>query len=135
MKKASGFYLAAVTLVLSVVAIVAYAINCGTAYFGPSGMNGLVMGCLIGGAVASLLAMFVNGILGDILTIIAPAATIYGVMNMLNDRVAGIASIFTFEMNAQNMADLTSCIVALVAGLLAMILGIVTAFNAIKKAN
>ena len=130
MKKAIGYYFSVVTLVLSVVALAAYAMNCGTAYFSRMGMNMVVMGCFGACTVCALLSMFLSKtpVLGDLLIIAAPVTMVWGFMNLVNDRVAGIASIFTFEMNAQNMSDLTSCLVALVVALLAVIIGIVRSF-------
>lgn len=132
MKKAIGFYLSAVTLVLSVVALVAYLVNCGTAYFSGMGTNTLVVCCFAGSAVLSLIGILLTKVkvVSDLALIAAPAAMVYGLMALLNDRVAGIASIFTFENNAANMADLTSCLIALAVALVAVILGVVSCFTA-----
>lgn len=135
MKKGIGFYLSGATLVLSVVALAAYFINCGTAYFSKLGTNPVVIGCFAAGIVLALASMFLSKVpvLGDAAIICAPAALIYGLINFVNDRVVGIAAIFTFENNASNMADLTSCLVAMVVTVLAVIVGVVSSFTPATK--
>ena len=135
MKKGIGFYFSACALVLSVVATVAYFINCGTAYFSNLGTNPLVIACFIGSAVLALLSIVLNKVpvVGDLAVICTPAVLVYGLINFVNDRVGGIAAIFTFENNASNMADLTSCLVAMIVAVVAVIVGVVSAFNTASK--
>ena len=134
-KKAAGFWLAVITLVLSVAAIVAYFVNSKTAYFARYGTNTVVIACMIAAAVALVLYLLLNKtpVVGDLLAIAPPVLTVVALMSYVNDRVAGIASIMTFENNAANMADVTSAIVAIACMVLAMIVGIVSSFKAATK--
>ncbi len=137
MKKAVGFYLSAAVLVLSLVALVAYLVNCGTAFaWAVSGVNAWIVILFICAAAISGAVMFMGdkGLLTDALIVAAPVALIIGFTLLLGDRVGDIASIFTFQNNAQNMADLTSALVALVVSAVGALVAVVRAFTKTVKA-
>lgn len=120
-----------------VVGIVYYIINANTTYFSGLGINPVVIGCVAAGIVAVLFWCFAGEpkkTWKDILPIIAPALFICGMLTLVNSRVNGIAAIMTFENNAQNMAYLQSCFVALGAMAAAAVLSCIAAFCNVKKA-
>ncbi len=136
-KLGAGMISSCITLVLAVVGFVAYIINSNTAYFSNLGKNPIVIATL----VISIVALVAWMTLGkespswtDIFPVIAPACLFIGGITLLNTRINGMAAIMTFTNNAQNMADMTSAIVAIAAIIVAAIVGIVSAFLDVKKA-
>lgn len=131
-KKSAGFILTILTAVISAAALVCYFVNTGTRYFKNMGINPVVIICLIA-AIAAEVSVLVVGmkkqpLWADILPIVASVTLMVGMLNFISARVNGIAAIMTFENNAQNMSDLKSAIVGIVACLIALILAIVTSF-------
>lgn len=98
-KQAAGFYLMLLALILGTAGIVFYVINCNTAYFSNLGISWGVVGCLVAGFV-----FFVRL------------------------RVNSIATILSFERNAQTMADLSSAIIGMGCTLAAVIMTIISSF-------
>ena len=99
-KQAAGFYLMLLALILGTAGIVFYVINCNTAYFSNLGISWGVVGCL-------LMAGFVF---------------------FVRLRVNSIATILSFERNAQTMADLSSAIIGMGCTLAAVIMTIISSF-------
>ena len=58
---------------------------------------------------------------------------VVGFVMLLNVRINNLAAVFTFENSAANMADTTSCIVAIAGCLLAVCFSIISAFFDITK--
>lgn len=137
-KQGAGFYLGALALVLGAVGTVYYNINCHTSYFSNLGTNPVVLGSAVA-ALVLLLVVLVGSQLAkenpllDVCHVAAPVLLMVAFANFATSRVNGIASIMTFENNAQTMADLNSALVGLVLLLLATVAGILAAFFAVRK--
>ena len=128
-KQAAGFYLMLLALILGTAGIVFYVINCNTAYFSNLGISWGVVGCLVAGVVLEIL--FVAGqekpVL-DILPILAGVLLMAGFVFFVRLRVNSIATILSFERNAQTMADLSSAIIGMGCTLAAVIMTIISSF-------
>lgn len=132
-KQAAGFYLMLLALILGTAGIVFYVINCNTAYFSNLGISWGVVGCLVAGVVLEIL--FVAGqekspempVL-DILPILAGVLLMAGFVFFVRLRVNSIATILSFERNAQTMADLSSAIIGMGCTLVAVIMTIISSF-------
>ena len=90
------------------------------------------MGCAVCAIVLQAAYIIVtqkgNQLWTDILAVLPPVLLIVATITLAGSRISGIASIMTFENNAQNMADLTSAIVGIAACLIATIVGIAASF-------
>lgn len=136
-KKSAGFFLTALAAAAAVVALAAYLMNTGTAYFGNLGVSPAVAGCA-GVAIALELVLLIAGSKGqkpwmDILPVASSVLLMVAAVNFVSVRVNGIAAIITFENNAQNMADLTSAIVGIAACLIAALVSIISSFFDVAK--
>lgn len=136
MKRSIGTIFTLITVVVAVVGLVSYITNTNTNYFGGLGKDSMIIGCF----VIAIIALIAWCVLGedkaswkDILVFIAPVLMIVGFMTLLNSRINGIAAITTFEANEQNMADMQSAIIALIAMAAASFLGAFNAFFDVKK--
>ena len=129
-KQAAGFYLMLLALILGTAGIVFYVINCNTAYFSNLGISWGVVGCLVAGGVLEIL--FVAGQEKspemDILPILAGVLLMAGFVFFVRLRVNSIATILSFERNAQTMADLSSAIIGMGCTLAAVIMTIISSF-------
>ena len=117
----------------AVVGAVAYFMNCRTNYFINLGVDPVVMGCIIVAILVQCLYVGITARQGhalwsDALPVISPVLLIVATITLAGSRISGIASIMTFENNAQNMADLTSAIVGIAACLIAAVIGIAASF-------
>ena len=115
-KQAAGFYLMLLALILGTAGIVFYVINCNTAYFSNLGISWGVVGCLVAGVVL------------EILPILAGVLLMAGFVFFVRLRVNSIATILSFERNAQTMADLSSAIIGMGCTLAAVIMTIISSF-------
>ena len=136
-KKSVGFITTILTLLVTAAGLVAYLINTGTIYFSNLGKSPVIIGCLAA-AVAALIGWMALAPAGragwaDGLAPLAPVLTMIALMQLLNSRVNGIASIMTFTKNAQNMADLSSCIAAIALLAAAVLTGMLNAFLDVRK--
>lgn len=133
-----GFYATGLSFVAGIVALVFYMINTGTNYFANLGVNPVVVGC----AAVALVAQLVVLILSkqpqpawlDLVAVVAPVLLMVAFVTLIGARVNGIASIMTFENNAQTMSDLSSAIVSLAAFLIAWLVGVISTYLNIRKA-
>lgn len=135
-KQSAGFYLTAITAIASVVGFVFYMVNCGTNYFKNLGTDPVVIGCTLAAIVAQVLYLLLaqkENLVSDVLPVISGVTLVVALTSFVMSRVNGIAAIMTFTNNAQNMADLTSAIVAIAALAVAMILNMVAAFFVVRK--
>ena len=129
-KLSSGAVVACIAAVLALVGLIAYLINTKTNYYAKMGVDASVVICLCAAAVLSIIRLFFGKPgWADILPVAATVLATAGFMFLVNARVNNLAAVFTFENNAANMADTTSCIVAIAASLLAVILMVVSAFS------
>ena len=125
-KQAAGFYLMLLALILGTAGIVFYVINCNTAYFSNLGISWGVVGCLVAGVVLEEKSPEMPVL--DILPILAGVLLMAGFVFFVRLRVNSIATILSFERNAQTMADLSSAIIGMGCTLAAVIMTIISSF-------
>lgn len=132
MKKSAGFFMTIISAAAAVVGAAAYFINCQTNYFINLGVDPVVMGCAVAAIVLQVVYIVVTqksrALWSDVLAVLPPVLLIIATITLTGSRISGIASIMTFENNAQNMADLTSAIVGIAACLAAAVAGIAASF-------
>ena len=132
MKKSAGFFMTILSAAAAAVGAAAYFMNCQTNYFINLGVDPVVMGCAAAAIVLQVVYIAVtqkgHALWSDVLAVIPPVLLIIAAITLVGARVGSIASIMTFENNAQNMADLTSAIVGIAACLIAAIAGIAASF-------
>ena len=122
-KQAAGFYLMLLALILGTAGIVFYVINCNTAYFSNLGISWGVVGLFVAGQEKSPEMPVL-----DILPILAGVLLMAGFVFFVRLRVNSIATILSFERNAQTMADLSSAIIGMGCTLAAVIMTIISSF-------
>lgn len=137
-KQTAGFYISLLTVLTTVISIIFYLINCKTEYFANYGMNGWIVICLIIAA-----AIEVAYILGsnkkemkkyfEIFPIIGGAVLMIAFVLFLNARVSSIATILSFQKNAQTMSDLSSAIAAMGCCFAAAVFNMIGAFFKVVK--
>ncbi len=136
-KLSTGAVIACIAAALAIVGLIAYLINAGTNYYAKMGVDAVVVVCLIAAAALSLIRLFFGRdgkpMWTDLFPVCASVLAAVGFMYLLNARINSLAAVFTFENNAANMADTTSCIVAIAACLLAVIAAVVSAFSDTAK--
>lgn len=137
-KTGLGAIFTILTIIVSVVALVLYLQNCKTNYFMNMGVNQTVVISLAVVIIAEVLFIGLSLKLGpipylDILPVIAGVCSAVAAIQFIGNRIAGAASIMTFENNAENMADLQNAIVAMVVCVLAMLCVIVSSFFKVVK--
>lgn len=152
-----GFYVNILALAAAVVALVYYVINCHTSYFLSAGMNPGVLACSVGVIVLELVILVGNQFAGaaaggaagsagsagvswlrvvlDVCVVAVSVMLMFAFAFFLSDRVNSIASIATFNQNAQNMADLMSAIYGMIAYVVAVVLSIVASYLKVNKRN
>ncbi len=132
MKKSVGFFMTILSAAASVVGAVAYFMNSRTNYFINLGLDPVVMGCIAAAVLLQVVYIVVtqkgHQLWSDVLAVLSPALMMVATIILTGTRISPIASIMTFENNAQNMADLTSAIVGIAACLIAVIIGIAASF-------
>lgn len=122
-KQAAGFYLTLLAMILGTAGVVFYVINCNTAYFSNLGISWGVVGCLVAGQEKSPELPVL-----DILPVLAGVLLMAGFVFFVRLRVNSIATILSFERNAQTMADLSSAIIGMGCVLAAVIMTIISSF-------
>lgn len=136
-KLSVGLFITCIAALAAIVGIVAYMVNTGTNYYAKMGVDAAVLAFLIIGVVVEIFAVVIGfkgtSIIGDILPVAASVLMTVGVMMLLNARINNLAAVFTFENSAANMADTTSCIVAIAACVVAMLTSIIASFFDITK--
>lgn len=136
-KLSFGAFLTCASAVLALIGLIAYLVNTGTDYYAKMGVDTAVVGCLIAVVVVTVLRFVVgmkgNPLWADILPVCAVVLAVVGMVLLLNARVNNLAAVFTFENSAANMADTTSCIVAIACCVLAVIASMISAFFDITK--
>ena len=133
----AGLIITCLAAVAALVGVIAYVVNTGTNYYAKMGVDTTVLILLIVGVVAELLTIVLglkgSSIVGDILPVVGSVLLTAGVVMLLNARINNLAAVFTFENSAANMADTTSCIVAIAACVVAMLVSICASFFDITK--
>lgn len=132
MKKSVGSFMTILSAAAAVVGAVAYFMNSRTNYFINLGLDPVVMGCIAAAVLLQVVYIVVtqkgHQLWSDVLAVLPPALLMVATIILTGTRISPIASIMTFENNAQNMADLTSAIVSIAACLIAVIIGIAASF-------
>lgn len=137
-KQSVGFYFAALTVIAAVLATIFYLINCNTDYFSNLGVNGVIVACLVIGIILEL-AYIVGynkagaSLLMDALPVVSGALLMVAFAQFISARVNSIATILSFERNAQTMSDLSSAIVGMVCCFVAILLNIIGSYFKIVK--
>lgn len=126
-KQSVGFYFAALAVIAAVVATVFYLINCNTAYFSNLGVNAVIVGCLIVAIVLELVYIIGYNKVGvslvmDVLPLVCGALMMVAFAQFITARVNSIATILSFERNAQTMSDLSSAIIGMICCFVAILL-------------
>lgn len=137
-KQSVGFYFAALAVIAAVVATVFYLINCNTAYFSNLGVNAVIVGGLV---VAILLELvYIIGynkadasLVVDVLPVVSGALLMVAFAQLITARVNSIATILSFEKNAQTMSDLSSAIVAMICCFVSILFNIIGSFFKVVK--
>lgn len=136
-KQSIGFYFAAATIVLAAAGLAMYFKNCSTDYFSNLGKDPMIIAAFLAAIVAELILAAAEQkgrkIWMDLLPIVSSVLLMLGTIWFLSSRVNGIASIMTFENNANTMADLSSAIVGIALCLIAGIVSIIASFFDIVK--
>lgn len=137
-KKAAGFYITLLTVLATVVSAIFYLVNCNTQYFANLGINGGIVVLLAVAAVLEIAYIIGSGRADlkkyfDLIPIISGMILMIAFVLLLNVRVSSIATILSFQKNAQTMADLSSAIAAMAACIIAAILNMAGAFFKVSK--
>ncbi len=132
-KAAPGAVLMILTAAAALAALVLYIQNCKTNYFMNLGTDQSIVVCLAVCASAEILMVILSAVLGakpylDILPVIAGVCAATATVRFIGSRIAGAASIMTFENNAENMADLNAAIVAMAVCAAAMFCVMISSF-------
>lgn len=130
--KSLGFYIMVIAAVLAAAGLIFYLINCNTSYFGNLGVNAGIVTCMVLAVVLELLYVFgytsrVSRMF-DLIPLVCGALLMVAFVLFVGARANGIASILTFENNAQTMADLRSAVIGMVLCFLAVIVNIIGSF-------
>lgn len=132
-KQSVGFYLTTLTVIIATIGLIFYIINCNTNYFKNTGISIGIVACIVVAVILEIIVIFASQKIGvkgylDIGMIIAPMLLIIAFAIFVSLRVNSIASILSFERNAQTMADLSSAIIGMGFCFASVILSIVSAF-------
>lgn len=136
MKKAAGFWAVAIALVLGIVGLICYTVNCNTDYF-HCDLDTTMVACSVGALVlAAAILVFgtkKEGIVTDICFVGAAVLLIVALGMFGVARINKIAAVMTYENNAKNMADFTSCAIGLGCYAVAALSAIVGSFLKTSK--
>lgn len=138
MKKATGFYLTAASGVMTIIALIVYIINCQTAYFSKSGLNPLIIAGGILAVISEAIYLKYSAYdekrkLADAAIVISGVSITVCLITFIGSRVYGAASIMTFEMSEQNLADLTGAFIGIGICFAAFLMTIISSFMASYK--
>ena len=125
-------------VIAAVVATVFYLINCNTAYFSNLGVNAVIVGCLIVAIVLELVYIIGYNKVGvslvmDVLPLVCGALMMVAFAQFITARVNSIATILSFERNAQTMSDLSSAIIGMICCFVAILLNIIGSYFKVVK--
>lgn len=137
-KMGAGLILNVITIVVTAAALILYMQNCKTNYFSNMGVNHTVVGCLAVSVVLEILMIVLSMKMGakpilDAFPVACGIMTALASIQFIGSRIAGAASIMTFENNAENMADLTGAIRAMVLCVAALVCVMITSFFKVVK--
>ncbi len=137
-KQAQGFYFSLLAIVSAIVGIICYFINCNTAYFSNLGINNFEILYIVVAIVLELIFIIgselkMSSVIIDILPILISICFVLAVVIFISTRIYGMASILTFEKNAQTMSDLSSAVTGIVFSVIALVLSIMSSFFRVIK--
>lgn len=136
-KQSVGFYFSVIVLILTVAGLAMYLKNASTDYFSNLGKDPIILGCLIAAAVVEIIFIIVSQkgvkMWMDVFPVVISVLIMLGAVMFASSRVNGIASIMTFEKNAQTMADFSSAVTGIALCLAAGIASIIASFFDIIK--
>lgn len=133
-----GFILTALTMIVTAVSLFLYLQNCKTNYFANMGVNTTVAACLVIAIILEALMLVLSMKQGekaylDAIPVVCGVLTAVAAIQFIGSRIAGAASIMTFESNAENMADLSNAIVAMACCVVALLLVMISSFFKVVK--
>lgn len=139
-KQSIGFYTTVLSCIAMIVGIAYYLCNCKTKYFSNLGINKTVVVCGVIAIIGLVAYMILNemdrsSLISNFLPIVCGVLMMIAVVAFIGSRVYGIASIITFENNAENMADLTNAFTGMIWCVAAVVLQMISSFFNIKKAE
>lgn len=137
-KMGIGAILTIITAIVTAAGLILYMQNCKTNYFANMGVNNTIVLCLAAAAVLEVLMVVLSVMQGakpylDVIPVVSGALTAVATIQFIGSRIAGAASIMTFEANAENMADLKSAIIAMAVCAAALICVMFTSFFKVVK--
>lgn len=135
-KQSAGFYLTALSILVSAVGLAYGIMNGNTDSFRSVGTSSVVIACAAAGIAAQLLYLVLGqkpSIAADVMPVLAGVTLMVAAAQFISPRVNTIASIMTFTSNAQTMADLSSAVIATAALLIAVVLNIISAFLKVSR--
>lgn len=137
-KMGAGLILNVITVVVTAAALMLYMQNYKTNYFSNMGVNNTVVGCLAASVVLEILMIVLSMKMGakpvlDVIPVACGVMTALAAIQFIGSRIAGAASIMTFENNAENMADLTGAIRAMAVCVAALVCVMLTSFFKVVK--
>lgn len=137
-KMGAGLILNAITILVTCAGLILYIMNCNTNYFANMGVDTAVVICLAAALILEVVMVVGSLKMGakpvlDILPIASGVLTAFAAIRFIGSRIAGAASIMTFENNAENMADLNGAICAMAVCVVALVCVIITSFFKVVK--
>lgn len=137
-KMGAGMILNVITILVTAVGLMLYMQNCKTNYFSNMGVNNTVVGCLAASVILEILMIVLSMKMGakpifDVIPVACGVMTALAAIQFIGSRIAGAASIMTFENNAENMADLTGAIRAMAVCVAALVCVMITSFFKVVK--
>lgn len=137
-KMGAGLIFSTITVLVTCVGLILYMMNCKTNYFANMGVDMVVVFCLAASVILEIVMIAASLKMGakpalDIIPVASGVLTAFAVIRFIGSRIAGAASIMTFENNAENMADLKGAIVAMVVCVVALVCVIISSFFKVVK--
>lgn len=134
----AGMILNVITVIITAAGLFLYLQNCKTSYFSNMGVNTAVVACLAASAVLEILMIVLSVKLGakpflDIIPVACSVMTAWAAIQFIGSRIAGAASIMTFENNTENMADLNGAVTAMAVCVIALMCTWITSFFKVVK--
>lgn len=127
-----------ITILVTAAGLFLYMQNCKTNYFSKMGVDQTVVICLAASLVLEILMAALSMKMGakpvlDIVPVACGVMTAFAAIQFIGSRIAGAASIMTFENNAENMADLNGAIRAMIVCVIALVCVMITSFFKMVK--
>jgi len=137
-KQSAGFFVTLLAIILAFVSVIFYLINCNTAYFATYGTDHSIVAMIIIAIVIEIAyitgsELVYSNLILDILPCASSIVLVLAFISFVQSRVNSIASIMTFQNNAQTMADLSSAIIGMVFCFLAIVVCVISSFFRMVK--